>query len=262
MDDLHPDDPAENEPSEGQPEEPQPCEIPPEEAIVISADMLQAQPPRDTRVDFDRGISYTPRITFTILAVTVGIFIWQVASGALASKESIIAAGALYRPAILDGEVWRLVTAIFLHANFGHLFGNCLMLYILGMACEHAFGGRQFILLYFVAGIGGSVLSVLVHPGPSVGASGAIFGLAGAIIVIIYRYQKLLIFRNKRVGIALLVWAIYAIVSGFATPYIDNFCHIGGFVAGAATTFRLRMVLLPATEDQQGTVASFPDARL
>jgi len=226
---------------------------PPEEAIVISSGMLAPEPPRDARIDFEKGISYAPRLTLTIIGVNVIVFIWELATGALESKDSIIAAGALYRPLVMAGEVWRMATAMFLHAGFDHLIGNCIILYVLGMACEHALGWKQTVVLYLVAGLCGAVLSMAASPGPSIGASGAIFGIAGAVIVFMHRFQRFFIFRNKRVGAVLLVWAIYSIGLGFATPYVDNFCHIGGLVGGAAFSLLLRVRLLGPAAAEQAT---------
>jgi rhomboid protease GluP len=125
------------------------------------------------------------------------------------------------------------VTATFLHGGFDHLFGNCAILYVLGMACEHAFGMVRTIAIYAVAGLSGSLLSLMLTTGPSVGASGAIFGLSSAIIIFFYRYQHIFFVRDKRVAFVLLVWAVYSVGLGFLTPGIDNYAHIGGFTGGA-----------------------------
>lgn len=103
----------------------------------------------------------------------------------------LIAAGALAREEVLGGEYWRLVSAMFLHGGFGHLLGNCLVLYIVGMACEHALGLARTAVVYFASGAAGSLLSLAFREGPSVGASGAIFGVAAAVIVVLYRHQGL-----------------------------------------------------------------------
>ena len=202
------------------------------EPLVITADMLEppAPPPR---IDFERGMSYAPRFTLVLLAVLVAVFGWEVASGAMFSLQAIVDAGALSRDEVLAGQVWRLLSATFLHADFGHLFGNCLVLYVLGMASEHAFGLPRTAIIYFASGLSGSLLSCALTPGPSVGASGAIFGLAAAVIVFFYRFHNLFFVRDKRVGFVLLAWAIYSVGSGFLSPGIDNYAHIGGFTGGA-----------------------------
>jgi rhomboid protease GluP len=110
-----------------------------EEAIHIAPDML-AEPERQTRIDFERGMRAAPPLILVLIAANVAVFAWELATGALASRERLIQAGALVRELVVEGESWRLISATFLHAGWDHLFGNCLMLYIVGMACEHAFG--------------------------------------------------------------------------------------------------------------------------
>ena len=141
--------------------------------------------------------------------------------------------GALARERVAAGEYWRLLTAPWLHGGTEHLVGNGIALYILGMVCEAAFGRVQFVVLYVLSGLAGSIVSVLVSAGPSVGASGAIFGLQGAAIVLLRRERERLLVRDRRVGFVLLIWAIYTIAGGLTDPFIDNGAHIGGALGGA-----------------------------
>ena len=207
----------------------------PQQPLVITADMLapEAAAPAVRRMDFERGMSVWPALTLGIIAACVVVFGWQLASGALESEQSIIAAGALWKPDVLRGEVWRLASAAFLHGDPVHLVSNCVVLYILGMACEHAFGFGRTAIIYGVAAVTGGVMSLALTAGPSVGASGAIFGIAAAVVVFLYRFQNVFFVRDKRIGFVLLVWAGYTILTGFLNPQIDNFAHIGGFVGGA-----------------------------
>ncbi len=208
---------------------------PPEKPIVITPDMLA--PPRRGgrgagRIDFERGMR--------------GMFAWEIAAGALADRETIIEAGALVRERVLAGEWWRLISAMFLHGGVDHILGNLLVLYIVGLACEHAFGGAQTAALYFASGIAGGLLSIAAGPGPSVGASGAIFGVIAAVIVVLYRWQDRFYVRDKRIGFVLLVWAGWQILTGLANPFIDNFAHLGGLAGGALAALVLRPRLLSA----------------
>src|SRR5206468_2273306 len=134
---------------------------------------------------------------------------------------------------VAAGEYWRLLTAPWLHGGVDHLVGNGIALFILGMLCEAAFGRAQFVLLYVLSGLAGSLVSLAVSAGPSVGASGAIFGLQGAAIVLFRLHRDRLLVRDRRVGLVLLVWAIYSIVAGLMEPFIDNGAHIRGALAGA-----------------------------
>jgi rhomboid protease GluP len=223
-----------------------------EEPILITPDMLASRAPapatpgrdRAGRIDFERGMRRLPPVIFLIIAANIAVFVWEVASGAfLASKESIeagvsgatlIDTGALERARVLAGEWWRMGTALFLHGGFGHLFGNMVALYIVGMACEHAFGAVRMGLIYFGAGLAGSVLSLLASPGPSVGASGAVFGVLAAVVVTLYRHRHRFFIRDARIGVVLGAWAGWQLLTGFLTPYVDNFAHVGGMIGGAA----------------------------
>jgi rhomboid protease GluP len=217
-----------------------------ETPLRITPDMLLSR-----RVDFERRMRRLPPATLWIVGVLALIFAAESAHGALDSAEALIAVGALYRPAVFAGQVWRLVSATLLHGSFEHLLGNAVALFILGMVCEHAFGAAQFLRLYVFAGIAGSLVSLLLAPGPSVGASGAIFGLQGAAIVLFRRHRARLLLRDRRIGVVLLVWALYTIGTGIVSPYVDNGAHIGGFLAGALLARRLHpVVLAPFTPEQ------------
>lgn len=213
-----------------------------EEPIPITPDMLAAG--TEPRLDFERGMRIAPPLILLLIGVNLAVFSWEVASGALASRASITEAGALVRDRLLAGEWWRLVSATFLHAGWDHLIGNCLVLYVVGMACEHAFGFVGTGVVYLASGVTGSVLSAALTPGPSVGASGAIFGVVGAVIVVLYRHQKRFYLRDKRIGFVLGAWSAYQIFTGMLSPYIDNFAHLGGLLGGASTALLLRPRLL------------------
>ena len=211
----------------------------PEAPLRITPDMLLSR-----RVDFERRMGRVPPVTLATLALLAVIFVAEVRIGALESSESIIAMGALARERVAAGEYWRLLTAPWLHGGTEHLVGNGIALYILGMVCEAAFGPAQFVVLYVLSGLAGSIVSGLVSAGPSVGASGAIFGLQGAAIVLLRRERARLLVRDRRVGFVLLIWAVYSIAGGLTTPFIDNGAHIGGALGGAIIASRLHPVVL------------------
>lgn len=214
-----------------------------EEPILITPAML-ARRDRESRIDFEKGMRAVPPLTLGLILVNVLVFVWEVSSGALDNEASLLAAGALAHERVFAGELWRLFTAPFLHAGWDHLIGNCIVLYILGMACEHALGAARTALVYGLSGLSGSYLSVLVNPGPSVGASGAVFGLTASVIVVLYKHQDAFYIRDKRIGFVLLVWGAYQVATGLLTPYIDNFAHIGGILGGALTATYLKPRLL------------------
>jgi len=92
--------------------------------------------------------------------------------------------------------------------------------------------------------LAGSLLSAALSPGPSVGASGAIFGVVAAVVVVLYRHQERFSLRDKRIGFVLLVWAGYQISTGLLNPYIDNYGHLGGLAGGGSTALLLEPSLL------------------
>jgi rhomboid protease GluP len=190
--------------------------------------------PRAGRIDFERGMTYTPPLTLGLLVFLTAVFAWQVATGSLESADGIIGAGALVRSRVLHGEWWRMFTATALHGGADHLIGNAISLYVLGMACEHAFGGSWYQGIYVASALGGSTMSALLSPGPSVGASGAIFGLMGALIAHLIKHQDRFYVRDKRIGIVLLVWAGFILAEGLASPFVDNGAHVGGLLTGIA----------------------------
>ncbi|HJR67613.1 MAG TPA: rhomboid family intramembrane serine protease [Gemmatimonadaceae bacterium] len=215
-----------------------------EQPIRITAEMLDVPPAVDVRVDFEQGMGYAPPATLLLLVILGTIFGWQLSSGALASEESIIAAGALVRERVAQGEWWRLLSATVLHGSVEHILGNAMSLYILGMASEHAYGARSMLLIYLASGIAGSVLSAAMGPGPSVGASGAIFGLMGAVMVLFWRHHHELMVRDKRIGVVVAVWALFTIATGLMVPMIDNAAHLGGMFGGMVMAWMIRPRIL------------------
>ncbi len=207
-----------------------------EEPILITPSMLAA-PAQRAPVDFERGMSLRPPLTLLLIVVNSAVFAWELATGALTDTNSIVGAGALVRNRVEAGELWRLGTSMFLHGGVDHLIGNMIVLFIVGMACEHALGTARTAFVYLTAGCAGAILSLVMRTGPSVGASGAIFGLLAAVVVVLYRYRDRFHLRDKRIAIVLVAWAGYQVLSGLATPLIDNFAHLGGIAGGALAAF-------------------------
>jgi rhomboid protease GluP len=221
-----------------------------ERPLRITPDMLLGR-----RVDLERRLRPAPPLTLSLIGLLTLIYAVEVMAGALDSAGAIVRAGALEAAAVAAGQYWRLLSAPFLHGGLDHLIGNVVALYILGLLCERAFGLQQFFVLYVVSALAGSILSVLTNAGPSVGASGAIFGLQGAAIVLVRRHRERLLLRDRRIGVVLAVWAIYTIGTGLLSPYVDNAAHIGGALGGALIGWRLHPVILePMPVEQASTV--------
>jgi rhomboid protease GluP len=139
----------------------------------------------------------------------------------------------LVRDNVLAGEYWRMLSAAWLHGGPDHLLGNCISLFVLGLGCEHALGAGGMAVVFIASALGGSAMSIALSPGPSVGASGAIFGLMSALVLILHRQRDKIFLRDKRIGVVVAVWAGYTFLTGAMNPYIDNAAHLGGLVAGA-----------------------------
>ena len=171
----------------------------------------------------------------------------------LYNGEEFTAAGANYGPAIQAGQYWRLVTSMFLHGGLLHLALNGWALYQLGALFEMLVGSPRMLLVYFVTGIAGSLVSAWFSRVPSVGASGAIFGLLGALIAFLARRRGALTPQGKAILMQLLFWAVVNVVFGFSDPQIDNSAHLGGCAAGLLLGFTLperrRAALAPEPAD-------------
>jgi len=211
----------------------------PEQPLRITPDMLLGR-----RVDFERRMHRRPPVTLAIIGALAVVFAMESVLGALDSAQALVAFGALSRPEVFAGQIWRLESATWLHGGVNHLVSNAIALFILGMICEHAFGRAQYFALYVLSGVGGSFLSLLMSEGPSVGASGAIFGLQGAAIVLFRQHRERILMRDRRIGAVLLGWALYSFVTGWTSPFIDNGAHIGGALTGALIARHLHPVVL------------------
>lgn len=149
------------------------------------------------------------------------------------SIEMLRAWGANYGPLTLNGEWWRMFSSMFLHIGFVHIAFNMAALWNLGQSAEELFGTRRFVNLYFISGFGGSCLSMLFNPGvTSAGASGAIFGVYGALFAFFFAHRKEMgkeafLAGSKSVTSFLVLNIVLGLVFGF-----DNFCHLGGLVSG------------------------------
>ena len=157
---------------------------------------------------------------------------------------TLISCGAKDRQLVVDaGEWWRLLSAGFLHGHLLHLVVNLYALRVLGPLVESLWGTRRFLIIYVGALASGSLLSLAATPRPSVGASGAIFGLFGAVVIFAVVHRHLVDPRMRlRLWINLAVVAAINIALGLALPIIDNAAHGGGFAGGALAALILRPV--------------------
>lgn len=148
--------------------------------------------------------------------------------------------GAKFGPLIDRGEVWRLVTCAFLHGGIVHLLLNMYALYSIGSQIEIIYGKVKYLIIYFLSAIGSSLLSYFISPYTiSIGASGAIFGLLGALVVYAIKERD----RLQQGVIPNLLFVIgLNIYIGVTLPNIDNYGHFGGLAVGAISSVIMLMV--------------------
>ncbi|HEV7508198.1 MAG TPA: rhomboid family intramembrane serine protease [Thermoanaerobaculia bacterium] len=179
-------------------------------------------------------------VTSILLVAIAAVFVLETVRGGSTSTQVLLALGADYPPLVQQGEYWRLVTSLFLHIGFLHLALNGWALYQLGGLFELLLGSGRLLLVYFVSGIVGSIASNLFTHALSAGASGAIFGIMGAIIAFLAKRRENLTPQAKSLLMQLLLWAGINVFLGFTTPGIDNAAHLGGCAAGLAIGFFLK----------------------
>jgi len=175
-------------------------------------------------------------VTQALLLLNVGVFVVMAVQGIGLDPptQALVDRGANYAPLTLGGQPWRLVTALFLHGGFLHIAFNMWCLWDLGGLCESLYGHVTFAAVYLTSGIGSSLASVWWHPAiPSVGASGAVFGIVGALIASYYLGE----FTMPRFAIqghlrSLLVFVAYNVAIGQVVGRVDNAAHIGGLITG------------------------------
>lgn len=175
-------------------------------------------------------------VTQALLVLNVGVFAIMAFNGVAMNPtgQQLVERGANFGPLTLGGQPWRLVTAMFLHGNFLHILFNMWCLWDLGSLCESLYGHVTFAAVYLISGVAASLASVWWHPAiPSVGASGAIFGIVGALIASYYLGE----FTMPRFAVAghlrsVLIFAGYSLVFGAMSGHTDNAAHLGGLAAG------------------------------
>lgn len=168
------------------------------------------------------------------IAVMVGMILTGGIGGAFSGRDPISYWGANIGVLTLTGEYWRLITAGFIHAGFLHIAFNMWCLWSLGQLSEKLFGSLITIGVYLLTGVGGALLSIYVHPGRSeVGASGAIFGLVGAVLSgVKFGTVSVPSWQKRSITGSLIFFAGFNLYLGAAMPGVDNWCHIGGFISG------------------------------
>ncbi len=200
---------------------------------------------RQARWTFTRSAA---PVTVALVAVNVVVFLITLAQGSGNSPGGkLFEKGELFvgipcppgyqcffsNEGLAHGEWWRLVTAMFLHGSYLHIAFNMLALWWIGSVVEQALGAGRYLLLYFASGLAGSTGAIIANPNvPTVGASGAIFGLLGALLILEYLQT------GSLAGQAMTMIVLNLAIS-FAVPNISIGGHIGGLIGGIAATAAL-----------------------
>lgn len=172
-----------------------------------------------------------------MIGLNILTFLLVELTGLSQDTEHMLNCGAAYAPYISNGEYYRLVTCMFLHFGMEHLANNMVVLYVVGELLERAAGRWQYLLIYFVGGIGGNVLSWIseresLMPPVSAGASGAVFAVLGGMIgVLIKNRGRVENFTLRQ----MVIMAALSLYFGFASQGVDNAAHVGGLVLGFLT---------------------------
>ena len=209
----------------------------------------------------------TPPVTAALIAINLAVFIAERASSGAdffsGGRSPISEQFSLYAPEVINGQYWRIFTAAFLHANLLHLFMNMLALWQMGPMAEQLFGSRRFLAIYLVAAVLGNGVSLFwkgIVPGlffaPSVGASGAVFGVMGAFLAIIWirsrgREEFLANPMVKQTGMNLILLFVLGLSAGVA---IDHYAHFGGMFSGGACAALLGQFRLAPQKKQAAIV--------
>ena len=188
----------------------------------------------DNDIASDIFRSRKPYVTLGIIVINFFIFLLMYLIGN-GSKDvyTLINFGALYKPHVLSGEYYRLISCAFLHIGVLHLLVNSYSLYVLGSQLESFLGKFKFLFVYLVSALSGSLMSLIFTDGVSAGASGAIFGLLGSILYFGYNYR---VFLGNVLKSQIIPLIILNLSLGFVLSGIDNAAHIGGLVGGLFAT--------------------------
>jgi len=199
---------------------------------------------------------FRPWATYVILGLNFAVFILMSAvdasahppwrdwamrtfTGSGADADFFLRFGASYRPYVRWGEYWRLVMPLFIHAGMIHLLINNYSLYVVGPFVERIYGYSRYVFLYVAAGIGGAIGSTVMSIRPSVGASGAIFGLCGVMLAAGFRHHEFIPRHWKGLfGRGILLVILLNLALGFALhKWVDNWAHLGGLASGIVLGF-------------------------
>lgn len=178
--------------------------------------------------------------TYVLIAANVAVYAYTCfLSGSTTTSDAVIMNYGQYNLAVLNGEVWRLFTAMFIHADITHIVGNMLFLLIFGLRAEKLFDLKEYLLVYFLSGLAGGFLTLLSGPNTvSVGASGAIFGVIGGSTI----------YASRAIGqsiLTALLFSFFLLIINSLSPDVNVFAHLGGLATGLLIGYALAATRKP-----------------
>ena len=178
-----------------------------------------------------------PIVTTALIVINVAVFLAMIASGispVAPTAEQVFRWGATYGPITVQGQWWRLFTACFLHFGIIHIGFNMWVLYQVGYFTERLYGGARYLAVYLLAGIGGNLVGLVLHPNVvAAGASGAIFGVYGGLLAFLLRRRGIVNPQAaKAVSRSVFIFLAYNLFYGLADRHTDLTAHIGGLATG------------------------------
>ncbi|KAL1802123.1 hypothetical protein ACET3Z_030770 [Daucus carota] len=189
---------------------------------------------RNSQMNSSRKDAFSRRgLTTVLIAVNVVVYLAQ-----MATQGKLMLWGAKINSLIDRGQLWRLVSSSFLHANIGHLLINCYSLNSIGPTVEKYSGPGRYMAIYFISAVAASTMSYWFCKAPAVGASGAIFGLVGSYAMFIFRHRYLSNESDEGLQHVARIIMLNAVI-GLMSKGIDNWGHFGGFIGGVGASWLL-----------------------
>lgn len=188
-------------------------------------------------------------VNLILILINIAVFIYAEATGDTTDTTHMMKLGAAYAPLIRNGEYYRLLTSMFLHFGIEHLASNMILLFFIGDYVERYLGKICYLILYIGSGLFSGWFSMrhdlaVRSNSISAGASGAIFGVIGCLLVLVIIHRGHL--ENLTLT-RLIIMIVFSLIVGFQTTGVDGYAHLGGFIGGCALAF----VLWPFSRDRR-----------
>ena len=188
-------------------------------------------------------------ITALLIFFNLLVFMITEITGSSLDTAHMVKCGASFAPYIVEeGQIYRIFTCMFLHFGMTHLANNMVVLFVLGQRLEPVLGKIRFLLVYFLGGLGGNIISLYLEIKRqdltvSAGASGAVFALMGGMVYVLIRHKGRVKDLTAR---KIMIMVFFSLYFGFTSSGVDNAAHIGGLICGflvAAIVYHPRMIL-------------------